>query len=418
MLNRFFQLSVSAFALVMTTAQCALSSSLVIPSKDSFSADEYQAIEHYHKSFIGKVTCPETDMNQTIQNKKSYLINCLGSEHVGLKKYLALSNSFWSKFNTNQILFLASMYGVYPNIEVGKEKPQETLNKKTGFWVIKSKDSKGKDLDMDTFDCIRTNVALASLSNSSTYAGLKNEYLYTRQKTIGMYKDLMKDFLDFFQVQLPNFTQIGYKPIVNQGVTASKAKDMVKVGDVVYINSLRIGFKTWDEQRAYDSKVFAHSILKQLLLDMRYSNIKSTKELSTDTLNQAIRAAYSKNTEENSDNDKELIVQGSISIVNKLLAKDLTSTEINSYIQKLEIELDDIDTKTETAEKNIKMYSTTGHPIQPGSVNFHLVTVLDIHNGVIKISQMDGSQPLQAMSIANWDSRINPNDRLAILRKN
>jgi hypothetical protein len=418
MMNRFFVLTTSAIAMIVTAANCAMSSSLVIPDKDSFSSEEYQAIKHYHKSFIGKVTCKTSVIGKTVQAKKSYLINCLGQDHVGLKNYLTLSNSFWSTFNTNQILFLTSMYGVYPNIEADKDKPQEVLNKKTGFYTMKTKDSKGKELDMDTFDCIRTNVALASLTNSSTYAGLKNEYLYTRQATLGLYKNLMKDFLDMFQVQLPNFTQIGYKPIANQGISASKAKDLVQVGDVVYINSLRIGFKTWDEQHSYDSKVFTVTILKQLLLDMRYSNIKSTKELSTETLNAAIRAAYTKTTEENSDNDKELIVQGSIAIVNNLLAKDLTTVEINSYLLTLEKELDKTDSKIDSTENKIKMFSTTGHPIQPGSVNFHVVTVLDVTPSGIKVAQMDGSQPLQAMSIANWDSRMNPNDRVVILRKN
>jgi hypothetical protein len=416
MLNRFFQMAASTTALVITFASCAMSSSLVIPSKDSFSADEYQAIEHYHNSFIGKKTCPVTEKLNNVQDKKDYLIDCLGENHQGLKKYLALSNSFWTKFNTNQILFLASMYGVYPNLEVGKDKQTEVLNKKTGFYTIKSKDSNGKELDMDTFDCIRTNVALASLAHSSTYAGLKNEYLYTRQATIGTYTTLVKDFIDAFKVQLPNFTQIGYKPLVNQGISSSSAKKLTQVGDVIYINSLRIGFKTWDEQRSYDSKVFTATVLKQLVLDMKYSNIKTTKELSKTTLDAAIRAAYAKNSEENSDNDKELIVQGSLTMVNKLLAKDLTSIEINSYVQLLDKELDAIDTQVDVAESKIKMFSTTGNPIKPGSVNFHVVTVLDIHNGVIKVAQMDGSQPLQAMSIANWNSRINDNDRLAILR--
>jgi hypothetical protein len=418
MLNRFITLATSAVALIVTVASTAMSSSLVIPSKDSFSSEEYQAIKHYHKSFIGKATCPTTVIGKTVQAKKSYLINCLGQDHVGLKNYLTLSNAFWSKFNTNQILFLASMYGVYPNLEANKDKPQEVLNKKTGFYTIKTKDSNGKELDMDTFDCIRTNVALASLTNSSTYAGLKNEYLYTRQATLGLYKNLMKDFLEAFQVQLPNFTQIGYKPIVNQGISASKAKDMVQVGDVVYLNNLRIGFKTWDEQHSYDSKVFTVTVLKQLLLDMRYSNIKTSKELSTETLTAAIRATYAKTTEENSETDKELIVQESIAMVNKLLAKELTTVEINSYLLSLEKELDNTDSKIDSTENKIKMFSTTGRPIQPGSVNFHVVTVLDVTPSGIKVAQMDGSQPLQAMSIANWDSRINPNDRVAILRKN
>jgi hypothetical protein len=418
MLNRFIVLASSAIALVVTATSTAMSSSLLIPSKDSFSSEEYQAIKHYHKSFIGKATCKPSVIGKTVQAKKSYLINCLGQDHIGLKNYLSLSDSFWSKFNTNQILFLASMYGVYPNIKADKDKPQEVLNKKTGFYTIKSKDSKGKELEMDTFDCIRTNVALASLTNSSTYAGLKNEYLYTRQAILGLYKNLMKDFIDAFQTQLPNFTQIGYKPVVNQGIAASKAKDMVQVGDVIYINSLRIGFKTWDEQRSYDSKVFTVSTLKQLLLDMRYSNIKTTKELSTDTLNAAIRSSYAKTTEENSDNDKELIVQESITMVNKLLVNDNTPSDINSHILTLEKELDHTDTKIDSAEKKIKMYSTTGKPIQPGSVNFHVVTILDITKEGIKISQMDGSQPLQAMSIAKWDSIIHNNDRVAILRNN
>ena len=411
MLNRFFQLASASMAIVIATASISMGSTLTIPSKGSFSPDEYQSIKHYHKSFIGKYDCKQSKVT-SVEDKKSYLLTCMGNNHPGLNKYLKLSNSFWNHFNVNQILFLASMHGVYPNLDANKDKPVEVLDKKTGYYTIKSDENS----DMDNFDCIRTNVALASLAKSSTYAGLKNEGLYTRQKNIGLYTELLKAFPDVFKVQLSNFTSIGFTPVVNVVTSGAKAKGMVKIGDVIYINSLRIGFDSWKDQNDYDSKSFAISILKQLLLDMKYSNMDTTKELSNDTLNAAIRAAYIKNTEDNSDYDKEQILEGTIAIIKKIMAVNLTQAQISSQIKTLDLNLDAIDNHVTEVEKSIKLYSTSGKKIQPNSPNFHVVSVLDIHDGKIKISQIDGSQPLQAMSIDYWSNRINDTDRVAILR--
>jgi hypothetical protein len=355
----------------------------------------------------------------SVKSKKSVILKCFEGNKEVISQLEKLGDDFWTKFNLQQILYIANVIGKYPVIHKTSYSNNKPIyrNDKNGELELLSSNHITEIVN----DCSKNLINILSLKNNnflSTDKAIEGNYTYLAMTEkyqkglsfLGNVKDANIIFAYYFRHNLEVKETFEFNPKVKYNVESS---------NVVFIQqNPKIVFKGFENQLKFQSNLMNNYVLINIINEMKKLNYQNSDNFTRKDLLLKVVSNYV--TESNaylnsSSSEKEIILNNAKNYFQDLISKKTSLNDLELIYKRNTAWLMINNEINSNRLYNNRVQSPIGK-VAYGEANYHTFMILSVTNGKTYILQGDGANPAFPYEITTIDKVLNNADRVVTFK--